>query len=53
MNENQNDFLSECCKFHTTVAVFIRLFNLWSRLSSDERGGIIEHEIKNRRLEVE
>lgn len=53
MNENQNDFLSECCKLNTTVAVFIRLFNLWSRLSADERGEIIEHKRKNRRLEVE
>lgn len=52
MNKNQEYFLGECCKFHTTVAAFIKLFCLWDRLSSEERGEVIEYEQKNGRLEV-
>lgn len=46
-------FINECDANNTTVAVFIRLFNMWDRLNSDQRGKIIESEIKKGRLHVE
>lgn len=41
MNEKQNNFLQACKNSHTTVVTFIKLFVLWSELSSKERGEII------------
>lgn len=52
MNKSQEYFLEECSKNHTVVASFIRLFNLWSRLSSEERREIIEYEKNSGRLVI-
>ena len=52
MDKICEDFVDECSANHTTVAVFINLFNMWSNLDSDQRGQIIDSEIKRRRLEV-
>lgn len=53
MDKICEDFVDECSASHTTVAVFIKLFNMWSRLDSEQRGRIIDSEIEKRRLEVE
>lgn len=45
-------FVNECMYSHTTVAVFIKLFNMWDRLDSEQRGKIIDSEIKKSRLFV-
>ena len=52
MDKICEDFVEECSANHTTVAVFIKLFNMWSVLDSDQRGQIIDSEIKRGRLEV-
>lgn len=52
MDEMCERFVDECSANHTTVAVFIRLFNMWSRLNSDQRGKIIDSEIEKGRLQV-
>lgn len=46
-------FVNECRDSNTTVAVFIKLFNMWDRLDSEQRGQIIDSEIQKGRLFVE
>lgn len=53
MNKIQNEFLRKCQDLHTTTAVFISLFCIWSKLSAEERGEVIEFEEKSGRLEVD
>lgn len=43
-------FVNECRNSNTTVAVFIKLFNMWEKLDSEQRGQIIDSEIQKRRI---
>ena len=52
MDKKSEKFIEECEKNNTTPAVFIRLFNMWTRLDSEQRGQVIETEIKKGRLSV-
>lgn len=52
MDKECEKFIDECNNNHTTVAVFIKLFNIWDRLNSDQRGKVIDSEIKKGGLQV-
>lgn len=53
MDKQCKEFIEKCENSHTTVAVFIRLAGMWSRLTSDQRGEIIDYEIEAGRLVVD
>lgn len=43
MEENKvENFIIHLRNYHTTLNTFIKLFNLWSEMSSDERGKVID-----------
>lgn len=44
---NVENFISYLEKYHTNLNVFIKLFNLWSRMSPDERGEVISKKLIN------
>ena len=52
MDKKCEDFLNKCRDIHISVSAFITLFNIWSALSSEQRGDIIDSEIKKGRLWV-
>ncbi len=46
MKENKvKNFISHLRNYHTNLNVFIKLFNLWSMLTPDERKEIIDKEL--------
>lgn len=53
MSEKGEEFLRQCSMSNTSVSAFIKLFNLWDRMDSQQRGEVIEIEIKKGRLLVE
>ncbi|MDE7323082.1 MAG: hypothetical protein K2N73_10235 [Lachnospiraceae bacterium] len=53
MSEKGEEFIEQCRASNTSVSAFIRLFNLWDRMDSKQRGEVIDSEIKNGRLLVE
>ena len=42
-----DEFIQFMRNYHTTLNVFIKLFNLWSMLSVNERDYIIKSELKD------
>lgn len=50
MNEKNVDkvenFITYLRNYHTNVNAFIKLFNLWSQMTPDERGEVIERDLK-------
>lgn len=53
MDGMSEKFVNECRNSNTTVAVFIKLFNMWDRMDSEQRGRIIDSEIQKGRLFIE
>lgn len=49
MNENKiENFITHLDKYNTNLNVFIKLFNIWNDMTSDERGVVIDRKlIKN------
>lgn len=46
MNENKVDnFITHLRNYNTNLNVFIKLFNLWSMMTPDERGEVIDKEL--------
>lgn len=47
MDENKvENFITHLRNYHTNLSVFIKLFNLWSQMTPDERGEVIDKELK-------
>lgn len=53
MNVKGEEFIEQCAKSNTSVAAFIKLFNMRDRMTSEERGEVIDKKIKAGRLLVE
>lgn len=53
MGKKGEEFINQCMASNTSVSAFIKLFNLWDRMNSEQRGEVIESEIKKGRLIVE
>lgn len=45
--DNVENFIAHLDKYNTNLNVFIRLYNLWSEMSSDERGEVIDKKLIN------
>ena len=46
MEENKvENFITHLKNYHTTLNTFIKLFNLWSEMNSDERGEVINKKL--------
>ncbi len=52
MSKKSEEFITQCIASNTSVSVFIRLFNMWDRMTSEERGEVIDKEIADGRLLV-
>lgn len=44
---NVENFIAHLDKYNTNLNVFIKLFNLWSRMNPDERGEVIDKKLIN------
>ncbi len=53
MNKKGEEFIRQCAASNTSVSAFIKLFNMWDRMTSEERGEVIDKEIALGRLLVE
>ena len=45
--DNVENFIAHLDKYNTNLNVFIRLFNIWSEMNSDERGEVIDKKLIN------
>lgn len=45
--DNVENFIVHLEKYNTNLNVFIKLFNLWDRMNSDERGEVIDKKLIN------
>ena len=46
MNENKvENFIDYLDKYDTNLNVFIKLFNIWDRMTPDERGEVIDKKL--------
>lgn len=53
MSKKSEEFITQCIASNTSVSAFIKLFNMWDRMNSEQRGEVIEKEISAGRLIVE
>lgn len=43
--DNAENFIAHLDKYNTNLNVFIKLFNLWDRMTPDERGEVIDKKL--------
>ena len=44
---NAENFIAYLEKYNTNLNVFIKLFNIWSRMNPDERGEVISKKLNS------
>ena len=53
VDKKGEEFIKQCNASSTSVSAFIKLFNMWDRMNSEQRGEVIDKEISDGRLFVE